>query len=267
MRLVRSSESAVPQAGDTEANTAAPADSEPSSESEAADAEPSLQPTSFTDLDQAPEELRPYITDLAKLGVIGAAEGDRFDPNAAISRRTFAQWLLAANNALYANQSAQRLRRAQPGATPVFEDVPADAEGFTAIQGLAEAGIIPSPLLGEGGSPQFRPTDPLTREALLLWKVPLDVRKSLPAASVDAVRERWGFQDAAAISPEALRAVLADYENGDLSNIRRSLGYTTLFQPQKPATRAEAAAALWYFGTQGKGVSAENALERKSDSE
>ena len=109
----------------------------------------------------------------------------------------------------------------------------------------------------------FRPDAPLTREQLILWKVPLDTRQALPNASIDAVRESWGFQDAARIDPKALRAVLADFQNGEQSNIRRALGYTTLFQPKRPVTRAEAAAAIWYFGNASEGISAGEALKLK----
>jgi hypothetical protein len=80
------------------------------------------------------------------------------------------------------------------------------------------------------------------------------------------VKETWGFQDATKIDPKALRAVLADYQNGEQANLRRMLGYTTLVQPNKPVTRAEAAAALWYFGYQGEGISAEEALQTKRQS-
>ncbi|MGB3642768.1 MAG: S-layer homology domain-containing protein, partial [Rivularia sp. (in: cyanobacteria)] len=56
---------------------------------------------------------------------------------------------------------------------------------------------------------------------------------------------------------------IADYQNGEQSNIRRVFGYTTLFQPKKAVTRAEAAAALWYFGTESEGISAKEALKLK----
>ncbi|MFM6397433.1 MAG: S-layer homology domain-containing protein, partial [Planktothrix sp.] len=36
--------------------------------------------------------------------------------------------------------------------------------------------------------------------------------------------------------------------------------FTTLFQPKKNVTRAEAAATLWFFGFQGEGISAKDAL-------
>jgi hypothetical protein len=93
--------------------------------------------------------------------------------------------------------------------------------------------------------------------------VPLDTRQALPTTSIDTVKQTWGFQDVAKIDPKALRAVLADFQNGEQANIRRVFGYTTLFQPKKTVTHAEAAAAVWYFGSQGEGVSAKEALQLK----
>ena len=129
----------------------------------------------------------------------------------------------------------------------------------------AVAGLIPSALSGESTVVNFRPDAPLTRETLLQWKVPLDLRRSLPNATVEAVKEAWGFQDAAKIEPKALQAVLADHANGNQANIRRAFGFTTLFQPQKPVTRAEAAAALWHFGYQGDGLSADEVRRGDAD--
>jgi hypothetical protein len=79
------------------------------------------------------------------------------------------------------------------------------------------------------------------------------------------VKQTWGFQDAAKVEPRALRAVLADFQNGESANIRRMLGYTTLFQPKKPVTHAEAASVLWYFGSQGEGLSAKEAQQLKRE--
>jgi hypothetical protein len=145
---------------------------------------------------------------------------------------------------------------------PAFRDVPKSDPDFPAIQGLAEAGIIPSSLSGDVTVVNFRPNVPLTRENLLLWKVPIDTRQALPKANIETVKQTWGFHDTARIDPKALRAVLADYQNGDLSNIRRVFGYTTLLQPKKAITRAEAAATLWYFGFQGEGQSARDAAKQ-----
>lgn len=221
-----------------------------------------------TDIDQAPEPLRPYIQDLSKLGVLqmpvsketSPQKGKVLEPNKTITRRQYAQWLMLANNKIYANQPSKQIRLATPNAQPAFQDVPTSDPDFPVIQGLAEAGIIPSSLSGETTTVTFSPDQPLTRQDLILWKVPLDSRRSLPTASVDAVKETWGFQDTSKIDPRALRAVLADHQNGDLANIRRAFGYTTLFQPQKTVTRAEAAAVLWHFGISGEGRSAADAL-------
>lgn len=224
-----------------------------------------LSPKDFTDLDQAPEELQGYVKDLAELGILtpkgSGDQGLLFAPNDPISRREFAQWLITANNRLYSDRPENRIRLGVTTADPVFQDVASTSPDFAYIQGLAEAGIIPSRLSGSATTTTFRPGAPLTRQDALRWKVPLDVRKPLPTATVDAVQQTWGFQDANQIDPNALKAVLGDYQNGSQANIRRAFGYTTLLQPQKSITRAEAAAMLWYFGYQGDGVSAADALQ------
>jgi hypothetical protein len=222
----------------------------------------------FTDLAQAPMELQSYIADLSKLGALrvpttnaNGSSTTEFRPNTSITRREYARWLVTANNLIYANQPARRIRLGVSSDQPAFQDVPTSDPDFGEIQGLANAGLIASPLSGDSTTVTFRPDAPLTREDLLLWKVPVDLRKALPDATVAAVQQTWGFQDAAQIDARALRAILADFQNGDQSNIRRAFGYTTLFQPDKPATRAEAAAVLWFFGSQGDGVSAQSVLQ------
>ncbi|MEH2259284.1 S-layer homology domain-containing protein [Nostoc sp.] len=227
----------------------------------------------FNDLNKAPQEWRQHIQDLAALGVLSIEAKttksnstnttNQFEPGKIVTHREYARWLIAANNAVYTNNSAKQIRLASESTQPAFSDVSAKDPDFPAIQGLAEAGLIPSPLSGDSTVLLFRPDAPLTREQLLLWKLPLDTRQALPSANLDAVKQTWGFQDAARIDSKALRAVLADYQNGEQSNIRRVFGYTTLFQPKKPVTRAEAATALWYFGSQGEGVSATEALKLK----
>ena len=227
-------------------------------------------PNQFNDLDTAPQELRQYAEDLAKLGVLTAGPNaektdsktkpDGFDPSAAVSRREYARWLFAANNRLYATRPNLQLRPGSPSSQPAFQDVSRTDPDFAAIQGLAEAGIVTSPLSGDSTAVIFRPDSPLTREDMVLWKVPLDTHQPLPNATLEAVQQTWGFEDTAKIAPRALRAILVDFQNGEQSNIRRALGYTTIFQPKKPVSRAQAAAALWYFGYQSEGVSAQEAL-------
>ena len=150
----------------------------------------------------------------------------------------------------------------QPGHLP-FSDVNSGDMDFAVIQGLAEAGIIPSRLSGDNTAFLFRPDAPLTRENLLLWKVPLDIHKALPSASIEAVKQTWGFNDTTSINPKALQALYADFQNGQRSNVRRVYGFTILFQPKTPVTRSQAAAALWYFGNLGEGISAEEILKAK----
>lgn len=228
----------------------------------------------FTDFDNVPSGLRQYVEDLAALGVLTSDPSSAnnksedsdtsFAANKIITRRQYARWLIDTNNRIYANSPGKQIRLASETTQPAFQDVPASDPDFGAIQGLAEAGLIPSPLSGNSTEVLFRPDAPLTRENLILWKVPLDIRQGLPSASLDAVQQTWGFQDASKIDPKALRSVLADFQNGEQSIIRRVFGYTTLFQPKKPVTQGEAAAALWYFGSQGEGISASEVLQQSN---
>ncbi|WP_224410532.1 S-layer homology domain-containing protein [Oscillatoria salina] len=218
------------------------------------EAENTTTESEFTDLEQIPEITQKYIQDLANLGVFDL-DGN-FEPNKTITRREYVEWLVKANNLFYQNNPGKQVRLSSTVNQPAFADVPTSDPGFPEIQGLAEAGIIPSRLTGDGVAVQFRPNAPLTREALIAWKVPLDSRSGLPTASIEAIEKTWGFQDAAKIDPKVQRSLLADFQNGEQANVRRVFGYTTLFQPQKPVTRAEAATALWYFGYQGEGISA-----------
>ncbi|MDR9402990.1 MAG: S-layer homology domain-containing protein [Halothece sp. Uz-M2-17] len=216
----------------------------------------------FTDLEQTPDPLQPYVNDMAQLGLLSPvdseeANGKQFAPNEPITRRTYTRWLFQANNRFYRDRASQQIRRVQQAQTPAFTDIPSSDPDFGIIQGLAEAGLIPSRLTGNSTVTQFRPNAPLTRETLLLWKVPLDTRSNLPSATVNTVKETWGFQDAGKIDPKALSAIVADFSNGEQSTLRRVYGYTQLLQPEKAVTRAEAAAALWSFGTQGEIITAQ----------
>ena len=253
------------------------ADETDESDSEASDesAIPTFTQASYTDIGEAPEELQSYIEDLVDLEVLMLidvkADDDiernpnEFLPNQVITRREYARWLLAANNRFYSDQSAKKIRPAVESAQPAFQDVGKTNIDFAAIQGLAEAGIIPSPLNGSTTVLKFRPDAPLTRKDLILWKVPLDTRAVLPDATAAAVTQAWGFQDVGAVEPPALKAILADYSNGEFANIRRALGYTTLFQSDKAVTRAEAAAVLWRFGNSTEGITAAELLESDID--
>jgi S-layer homology domain len=227
---------------------------------------PSPTPTAqinSPDRAQIPEPARQSVEDLTALGVFPA--NSPFEPNKTITRGEFARWLVSANNSIYANNPSKQIRLIPNPTQPAFKDVPKTNANFAHIQGLAEAGLIPSPLSGNPSAALFQLDAPLTRENLVLWKVPLDSRQGLPKATLEQVQQTWGFQDTAKIDPLALRALVADYQNGEQANVRRAFGFTTLFQPKKPVTQAEAATALWFFGYQGDGVTAKDALQLKSE--
>ncbi|MEG5066435.1 S-layer homology domain-containing protein [Microcoleus sp. B3-A4] len=266
---------ASPQPNNSE-SSASPTASPTPSNSEGTTPTPSASPKSaqVSQLDtQIPQQLRQYVADLSQLEALKVRSNESGNletastlpkPNKIVTRREYARWLVAANNQIYASRQAKQIRLAVDSSEPAFSDIPKTDPDFSAIQGLAEAGVIPSSLSGETKDVKFRPDAPLTRETMILWKVPLDTRQVLPTANIDGVKEKWGFQDASKIDSQASRAVLADFNNGDLANIRRVFGFTTLFQPKKSVTRAEAAASLWYFGVQDQGLSAKDALEAKS---
>lgn len=199
--------------------------------------------------------LSPEVQHSIALGITNDTSVEAFQPNEIITRREYARWLINANNQIYADDPGKQIRLASGTGEPVFQDVPKSDPDFAYIQGLAEAGLIPSALTGEATETRFRPDAPLTRENLIGWKVPLDTRSALPKATIEAVKDTWGFQDTSKINAQVLPSILVDFQNGNNANIRRVFGYTRLFQPQKTVTQLEAATALTYFGTQGEGRS------------
>ncbi|MDJ0511106.1 MAG: S-layer homology domain-containing protein [Crocosphaera sp.] len=225
--------------------------------------EPPASPeTNLFTLDEITEALRPYVGDVMALEdlKLKQTEDKVITANTIINRRTYARWLVQTYNKFNQNTPAKQLRLGVETSKPAFVDVGKNDPDFPVIQGLAEAGIIPSPLTGNSSASLFRPDTPLTREDLITWKVPLDIGKGLPKASIDNIKETWGFQDTTKIDIKAIQALYADFQNGEQSNVRRILGYTTLFQPKKGVTLAEAIASLWYFGYQGDGLSAKEVL-------
>jgi hypothetical protein len=226
---------------------------------------PTTDPSSKKNENKSEPTANPdYIADLTKIGVLTSADTSapttKTSSPRSITRREYVRWLVAAYNRIHSTKPTQQLKLATADTKPTFQDVPATHPDFPSIQGLAEAGLIPSPLSGDATEVLFRPETPLSREQLILWKVPLDTRQPLPTASLDAIKQTWGFQDAGKVEPKALRAILADFQNGDRSNIRRVFGYTTLFQPKKTVNLSEVAATIWYFGANSEGLSARDGI-------
>ncbi|NCO74744.1 MAG: S-layer protein [Cyanobacteria bacterium] len=189
------------------------------------------------------------LDELVRLNIISSTE--KLNPYQPITRREYARWLVKVNNLLYADVNSKLIRLANPQSKPIFTDIAQNDPDFAIIQGLAEAGLIPSTLTQDSNAITFKPDTPLTREDLIMWKLPLDFRQKLPNATLDTIKETWGFQDAAKIKPQTWRQLYVDWQNGEESNIRRGFGYITLFQPQKPVTYEETARILSIFGYQG----------------
>ncbi|WP_448380029.1 S-layer homology domain-containing protein [Gloeomargarita sp.] len=218
--------------------------------------EPSPTPV-VANLTTVPTALQPLVYDVLRLGVIPASEVRLAEP---VTRRQFARWLMAVQQRLYQDQIERQVRPATLGSPPVFTDVPRSDPDFPAIQGLAEAGILPSRLTSPTAPTRFQPDQPLTRAALVAWKVSLDVPGTLPPATVADVEKTWGFQDAATLDPLALAALMADYGHQP-STVRRVWGRTRLFLPQKMVSQAQALAALWSLGSGETLVTARDVLK------
>ncbi len=219
--------------------------------------------TDFADLGEVREQLQPAVKEVAALGILTPQNKnaiDKFAPNELVTRRDYARWLVSANNKYHDNSPGKKIHRTKQTDQIAFKDIDVNDPDFGEIQGLAEAGLIPSILTSDSNNILFRPDAVLTREDLVTWKVPLDLRAALAKASIETIESTWGFQDAAKIDPLAIKALFSDYQNGDRANVRRIFGYTTLFRPKKGVTRAEAAASLWYFGYQDEGISATEIL-------
>ena len=235
-------------------------------------ASPTATPIGWQDLDKTPAQLRPYVDDMLALNLItpDAQMADANSLNAPISRREFAKWLLLTNNRFYKSSPTKQIRTDRPGSTPVFQDIPTSDPDFAILQGLADAGILPSTLSrdtkNEGKNDRFKPSEALTREELLRWKMPLDSRPSqADVPPIESLRKTLPFQDLSkVIHPETLRLVALDLKNGDRSNLRRSLGYTRLLQPQRSVTRAEAATVLWSIGPEDGMLTAKDVLKDSS---
>jgi len=226
-------------------------------------AQPSPQGSPIKPIQQSSQSIQAYqgyIDDLSNLGVIDSG----LDLNAPITRREYLRWLFKTNNRFYGDQPSLQIRPANASSFPLFKDVPTSDPDYSFIQGLAEAGIIPSILTKDNSSLLLRPDLPLTRESMILWKVPLDYRKPFPLATLDSIKSSFGFSDSNLIDAKAWKPLYVDFQNGDASNLRRAFGYTLLMQPKKNLSRAQALATLWSFGFQDGALNANDVLKKES---
>lgn len=189
---------------------------------------------------------------LAALQVLKVIEAD-VQPGDLCTRREYARWLVSASSALSRNS----LSKVYPAmyieniTELAFDDITPEDPDFPSIQGLAESGLISSKLsrhdmqssLDEDESPfYFSPQSPLSRQDLVSWKMALE-KRHLPEADKKVLHQISGFIDTDKIHPDACPALVADL-SGEQGIIALAFGYTRLFQPDKPVTKAQAAIAL-----------------------
>lgn len=190
---------------------------------------------------------------LAALQVLKVIEAD-VQPGDLCTRREYARWLVSASSALSRNTTSKvyPAMYIENVSELAFDDITPRDPDFTSIQGLAEAGLIASKLsrrdmlssLDEDQSPfYFSPESPLSRQDLISWKMALEKRQ-LPEAVRKNLYQISGFIDIDKIHPDACPALVADITAGEQGIIALAFGYTRLFQPDKPVTKAQAAIAL-----------------------
>ncbi|KAK6925826.1 hypothetical protein RJ641_007545 [Dillenia turbinata] len=190
---------------------------------------------------------------LAALQVLKVIEPDTL-PSDLCTRREYARWLVSASGALSRNTFSKvyPAMYIENVTELAFDDITPEDPDFSYIQGLAEAGLISSKLSRCDMSSTvddkqnlfcFYPESPLSRQDLVSWKMALEKRQ-LPEADRKTLYQLSGFIDVDKINPDACPALVADLSMGEPGIIALAFGYTRLFQPDKPVTKAQAAIAL-----------------------
>ncbi|MCL7041426.1 hypothetical protein MKW94_001789 [Papaver nudicaule] len=165
------------------------------------------------------------------------------------TRREYARWLVKANSVLERNPknriSASMLLAGS--LVEAFDDVSLEDPDYWSIQALAEAGLVQSKLSikssDQNKSVNYFPESFISRFDLLNWKAQLD-HSSIPGIEEKMSRKKVNLMDVKAISDDASVALFMDLEAGDNSVLRKVFGQSRRFQPDKPATVAQAAVAL-----------------------
>ncbi|KAF7821891.1 uncharacterized protein G2W53_027346 [Senna tora] len=190
---------------------------------------------------------------LSALQVLKVIEPD-VQPGELCTRREYARWLVSASSVLSRNiiSKVYPAMYIENVTELAFDDITPEDPDFSSIQGLAEAGLIESRLsrsdiqlsAEEDQNPLcFSPESPLSRQDLVSWKMALEKRQ-LPEADRKMLHQLSGFIDTDKIHPDACPALVADLSAGEQGIIALAFGYTRLFQPDKPVTKAQAAIAL-----------------------
>lgn len=189
---------------------------------------------------------------LLALQVLKVIEGE-VQPGDLCTRREYARWLLSASSTLSRNTASKvyPAMHIENVTELAFDDITPEDPDFPSIQGLAEAGLISSKLslkdlsshIEDPSSLSFFPESPLSRQDLVTWKMALEKRQ-LPEADKKVLHQISGFLDIDKINPDAWPALVADLSAGENGITALAFGFTRLFQPEKPVTKAQAAIAL-----------------------
>lgn len=195
---------------------------------------------------------------LAALQALKVIEAD-VKPGDICTRREYARWLMSQSAILKRSPAHKVLPAMYIENTSVlaYTDVGPEDQDFPFIQGLAEAGLLSSRLLGDEKQLAsdsnkdflFAPDSPLTRQDLVTWKIALERKPVVTDESpfpdgVETVQKNFGFIDFDKIHKDAWPALLADVKTGEQSIIALVFGHTRRLQPQKPVSKAQAATAL-----------------------
>ncbi|KAL8519323.1 hypothetical protein ACS0TY_010310 [Phlomoides rotata] len=190
---------------------------------------------------------------LSALQVLKVIEDD-VQPGDLCTRREYARWLVLASSTLSRNITSKvyPAMYIENVSELAFDDITPEDPDFPCIQGLAEAGLIASKLSrrdmqlnsDEDSTPiYFSPESPLSRQDVVSWKMALEKRQ-LPVVDKKTLLQLSGFIDIDKINPDAWPAIAADLAAGEQGITTLAFGYTRLFQPEKPVTKAQAAIAL-----------------------
>ncbi|KAK9188496.1 hypothetical protein WN944_019899 [Citrus x changshan-huyou] len=182
------------------------------------------------------------------------------------TRREYARWLVRINSLLERNPKLRIVPSKSLSGTVVaaFNDVDVEDPDVESIQALAEAGVIPSQLLGKHygsngskgqGGIYFFPERFISRYDLINWKAQVDYEVK-PDIVEQISRTKMSYMDVREINSEASLGLFMDMLAGEKSIARRVFGQSKRFQPNKPSTKAQAAVALT-SGRMAKAISNE----------
>ncbi|XP_057447920.1 uncharacterized protein LOC130739603 [Lotus japonicus] len=177
---------------------------------------------------------------------------DDVEGNELCTRREFARWLVRLNSSLERNLEYRiaPVLSLSGSVVTAFDDVSVEDSDFRYIEVLAEAGVVPSKLSwknssNSGGSDSeenisFFPDRFISRLDLIDWRAQLEYKFFF--GSIDQISiKKAGYMDVKEITS---LAVYVDILAGDRSILRKVFGQSKRLQPNKPATKAQAAVAL-----------------------